>query len=138
MELVSGIYTDTAGNSIEIPLALDNHGNLLVATTPATTPGVSSNPVLALPSVVNGTIAAGGVSQLVFPANPSRQYIEFSVCSQPIWINFGSLAGVDLGILIDTSTGGWFSPEELPVSMDVNIYCAVAGVKFTAITWKLP
>lgn len=83
--------------------------------------------------IVNGTIAGAGISQLALPAQIGRQYIEIFASTAELWINIGADAGLNIGIRIPPNSQSWFSPSQLLVEAQVNIWSDRAGVHYCAI-----
>jgi hypothetical protein len=130
--LISGIYAGGTNNSELIAVAVDQDGRLLVSGGGGGGGG-GYTPAPSIRPIINGTIIAAAVSQVVLNADSTRVYVEFFPAAVDYWINFGSPAGIDTGILIRANDGGWYSPANLSVQSSVTIWCATAGNKFTIL-----
>lgn len=94
----------------------------------------------------NGTIAVGGTSQVLAPANAARQRIiiqnPFSVAgeggipaAETLYVRFGGAAGVDNGTSFEIFPGGSYDSAAGPVyNGAINVTAATAGHKF--IAWE--
>lgn len=80
----------------------------------------------------SGTIAAGGVSQQIFAANPDRKYLfVVNISDTAMWLNFGTAANADQPSIYLAPLTGYYEPLVVSRQM-VNIFCATTGKKFVA------
>lgn len=154
MELIQGIYTDGSGTHTLVPVAVDAAGQLLggggggggaATSTDANMTAIGdvahedALDILAaivepsLRAVINGEIVTASQSQDVLAADATRKYIEFFPASADYWVNFGADAGLNVGIPIYSSGGGWYSPANIAVRSKITIWCATAGTKFVVL-----
>lgn len=79
----------------------------------------------------SGTIAAGGVSQVVANANNDRAFLFFqNVSDTTMWINFGATANTDqpsIKVLPDAT----FVTDRFVPTSSVNVICATTGKAYT-------
>ncbi len=79
----------------------------------------------------SGTITAGGASQQVAAANPSRRYLVFQNHSDTdMWLNFGAAANAGQPSVKISANGGAYEPLVAPLGT-INVIGATTGKAFT-------
>lgn len=83
-------------------------------------------------SIRNVAITSGGTAQDALPARPGRTFLEIDPITESCWVNFGTNAAVDTGVLIDVDEKPprRFCVEDAPdIGGRVSIFSATTGAK---------
>ena len=127
------ILNQANGSIVPIRLVDLGDGSFSVSVVVGTGAAVITQPTRGALTNRSGSIAAGGTSQQLAPANATRNYLFIqNVSANDIWFNFGTAAVVDQPS-VRLLPGQSFSMEGTFVSTEVvNIISANTGDKYVA------